>query len=121
MVNAMQIKRGLANFVDNEVLNKIPGGTLKKTLIGTFTGMYLNNINKMFSNVSTSPFVAALGIIDENGNVDIDTLMEEINKNVPEDGLKIDIDVLGFHLGDMRFHKRDLEQLKTYIVNSYGG
>ena len=118
MVTTAQIKRGLANFIDGEIMNKIPGGTVKKTLVGTFMGMYLHNIDKMVSNAHTSPFIVALGIIDVDGNIDIDTLMEEVKKNIPDTGLKIDIDVFGFHLGDMKLQRQDMESLRAHILRA---
>ena len=118
MVNVGQIKRGLANFVDAEILPKIPAGTLKRTLIGAGIGLYLSNLEKALSGASRSGYVAALGIIDEAGNVDIDRLADEIKRNMPPEGMRIDLDIMGFHLGDMTLHQSDIENLRVHIVNA---
>lgn len=118
MVNVSKIKRGLANFVDSEILNKIPGGTLKRTLVGTAMGLYINNLGNVLTDATKSPIVAALGIQDADHNVDIDVLAEEIRKNIPDTGIKIDLDLLGFHIGDMRLTKQDVDVLRTHILNA---
>lgn len=118
MVNVGQIKRGLANFVDDEILTKIPGGSLKRTLVGTGIGLYLSNLDNVISGLSGNTFVAGLGVIDERGNIDIDRLAEEIKRNMPPEGIKIDLDIMGFHLGDMTLHASDVEALRAHIVNA---
>ena len=118
MVNTAQIKRGLASFADDEILNKIPGGTLKKTLIGAAVGLYITNLEKNLAGISKSPFVSALGVIDDAGGVDLDALTDAIKKNIPEIGVHIDLDVMGFHLGDMTLHRSDIDSLRTHILSA---
>ena len=118
MVNIDQVKRGLANFVDSEILNKIPGGSLKKTLIGTAVGLYLSNFEKLIAGISGNALIAGLGVIDEHGNIDIDRLAEEMKKNIPSEGIRIDLDIMGLHLGDMTLHASDVETLRMHIVNA---
>ena len=118
MVNVSQVKRGLANFVDAEILPKIPVGSLKRTLIGAGMGLYISNIEKAIAGASSSPYIAALGIVDESGNIDIDKLAEEIKKNMTPEGIRINLDVMGFHLGDMTLNKSDVEVLRVHIVNA---
>jgi hypothetical protein len=118
MVNITKVKRGLANFADREILAKIPGGTLKKTAIGTMMGLYIKNAEKALNLNSKNVFISALGIVDENGDVDVDTLAEEIKKNISENGLRIDIDIFGLHLGDMTLRAADIDMMRTYISNA---
>ena len=118
MVNVGQIKRGLANFVDSEILPKIPAGTLKRTLIGAAIGLYLSNLEKAFTGATNSAYVTALGITDGAGNVDIDRLAEELKKNMPPEGMRIDLDIMGFHLGDMTLNHGDIERLRAHINNA---
>jgi hypothetical protein len=118
MVNVGQIKRGLANFVDREILTKIPGGTLKKTAVGTMMGLYINNVERLLSTDSQNPFISALGIVDADGNIDVNVLADALKQNVPESGMRIDIDVLGFHLGDMTLRPADVDLLRSYILNA---
>ena len=118
MVNTNQIKRGLANFADAEIVSKIPGGTMKKTLVGTAIGLYIGNMDKILSNGLKNPFVSALGVIDEAGNVDIDTLADALKKNISDGGVRVDLDFMGFHLGDMTLHRQDIDVLRTHILSA---
>ena len=118
MVTTGQIKRGLANFVDAEILPSIPGGTLKKTIIGTGVGLYLSNLDNTMATLSKNAYVVALGVTDEHGNVDIDRLADELKKNMPPEGVKIDLDIMGIHLGDMTLHRSDIDVLRSHIVGS---
>ena len=118
MVNVGQIKRGLANFVDAEILPKIPAGTLKRTLIGAAIGLYLSNLEKALAGATKSAYITALGVMDEAGNIDIDRLAEEIKRNMPPEGMRIDLDIMGFHLGDMTLNHSDIERLRAHIVNA---
>lgn len=118
MVTTSQIKRGLANFVDAEILPSIPGGTLKRTIIGTGVGLYLSNLENTMAALSKNAYVVALGVIDEHGNVNIDKLAEELKKNMPPEGVKIDLDIMGIHLGDMTLHRSDIDVIRTHIIES---
>lgn len=118
MVNTNQIKRGLANFVDAEIVSKIPGGTLKRTLLGTAMGLYIGNIDKILSNGMKSPLISALGVIDDAGNVDIDTLTDALKKNISDVGIHFDLDIMGLHLGDMTLHRQDIDVLRTHILSA---
>ena len=119
MVTIGQIKKGLASFVDAEILTKIPAGTLKRTLIGAGAGLYLANLEKTLSGASQSALVAGLGVADEHGNVDIDRLAEELRRNMPPEGVKINLDVMGVHLGDMTLHQSDIDTLRHHITSAY--
>lgn len=118
MVTRGQITRGLANFVDAEILPSIPGGTLKRTIIGTGVGLYLGNLEHTLEAISKNAYVVALGVTDEHGNVDIDKLAEELKKNMPPEGVKIDLDIMGIHLGDMTLHRSDIDVLRSHIIGS---
>lgn len=119
MVTIGQIKKGLASFVDAEILPAIPAGTLKRTLIGAGVGLYLANLEKALTGLSENALVAALGVVDEHGNVDIDKLAEELKKNMPSEGVKINLDVMGVHLGDMTLHQSDIDTLRHHITSAY--
>ena len=112
MVSIQQVKRGIAAFIDNEIMPGIPNGA-KKILIGTYISLALKNLDKGIG----APAIAFLGIA-ENGNVDIDTVIEQMKNNIPLEGMKVDLTVMGMNFGDIKFHKDDADRLKNYILNS---
>ena len=118
MVHISQISRGLARFADSEIFSKMNGNTFKRVAVGTAFSLYIKNMENIISNAVKNPFVSALGIMDEQNNVDIDLLVEEIKKNMPNAGVRIDIDVAGLHLADMTLNAQDVENIRYYIINS---
>ena len=80
--------------------------------------MEMNFASKGVAGATKSAYVTALGVTDESGNIDIDRLAEEIKKNMPPEGVRIDLDVMGFHLGDMTLHASDIEVLRVHVVNA---
>jgi hypothetical protein len=117
MVNAAQIKRGLGSFISREILPNIPGGTLKRVAVGTVMDLFLDNIEKSLAD-KDSALYGMLGIGDDSGNVDIHKLAETIKANMTDDGMRIDLNVWGFKLGDMTLHRGDVDNLVRHITNA---
>lgn len=118
MVHITQVSRGLARFADAEILSKLNGGTIKRVAVGTALSLYIKNMENILSKVTESPFISAMGIVDAQNNVDIDLLAEELKRNIPESGVRVDIDVMGMHLADMTLDASDIDNIKHYITNS---
>jgi hypothetical protein len=116
-VSVDKITRGLANFVDGEIVGRMPMGTVKRTLVGTAMGLYISNLDKAITGVQ-SPIISALGIFDADGGVDIDRVAEEARKNIPDSGVKVDLNVIGFHIAEMTLGRGDIDLLRSYIINA---
>lgn len=115
MVTKDQIKRGLSRYVDAEIVPRLPGGSVKKVIIGTALSLFMGNIEKNIDHLSDHPLIKTLGLIDESGRYDIDRLAEEVKRNMSDEGMKFCIDVLGMHVGDMTFHRSDVDSLRNHI------
>jgi hypothetical protein len=55
-----------------------------------------------------------LGLIDENGHIDIETLYEEAKKQAQKETIRIDIPLVG----TLKLNGDDIEKLYSYIKNS---
>ena len=117
MATANQIKRGFGTYIANEIMPNIPGGTLKKVAVGTFLDLFLDGIEGSINGGNTMLF-SLLGIKDDSGNIDVHKIAEKIKANVPDEGTKIDINILGFKLGDMVLHKRDIDDIVRHIMSA---
>jgi hypothetical protein len=115
MVNATQIKHGIARYVDSEILPKLPVGGLKRVALGTAASLYINGIDNVLENLTKNPFFSALGIVAEDGTYRIDRLAEALKGNIPDDGFKVSPRILGFSLGEMVFTRADIDALYRYI------
>lgn len=118
MVTIDKVKRGLANFADREIISKAPVGSFKKIAIGTAVGLYLSNLEKVVIQNKDSMFISALGVIQSDGAIDIDKLAGAVKENIPDEGMKINVDILGAHLADMTLRRADIDDIVNYIYNS---
>lgn len=112
MVSINQIEQGAVKFIDNviapEIPVNVPNGQLKKV---AFLAGAAYAVRKNVQQYASSPLLTQLGALDENGNVDLDGLLEAARGAVPENGFKVTVPILG----DLTFHVEDLERLAAYI------
>lgn len=114
MVTLEQVEMGVTSYLDHELMPSLGNeNSLQKVLIGTGIGLLLKKNFSKIEEMSQQPFIAAMGIFDENGNIDLDTLKEEVKKNIPkETGLQIDIPMVG----TLTFRANDIEKVCEYIT-----
>ena len=108
MVSVAQIEAGVARFIDNELAPKIPAdgpnGALKR--FGLLVGLSYNIKSKVPATLHS------MGAIDENGNVDLDSVAELARKYMPEAGLRVQVPVIN----ELVFYPADVDLLKRYIM-----
>lgn len=113
MVSIKQIEQGAVKFIDNviapEIPVNVPNGQLKKV---AFLAGAAYAVRKNVLQYANSPILVQLGALDENGNVDLDGLLEAARGAVPKNGFKVNVPILG----DLTFHIEDLEKLCEYIT-----
>jgi hypothetical protein len=115
MVNIDKIKRGAINYADAEILSKISGGSFKKVIAGAGIALYISNIEKIITENKDNALVAGLGVIHPDGSVDIERLAEAVKKYIPDEGVVINIELLGL---EMKLHKNDIDGMLSYILNA---
>lgn len=115
MVTKDQIRNGVKNYVNNEIVAKmqLSPNSIKRGLIITGINLWLDhNIESM---LNASSGAELLGIIDDNGHFDIDKLVSEFKRTMPPQGYKIDLNIATFKLGDMTVYGDDIDHLVNYI------
>lgn len=112
MATIAQIEAGAARYIDQELAPKIPTnipyGQIKK--IAAVAGA-VYAVKKRLRELISSPAVAAIGAVDEDGNVDVDGIAEAFMDQVPQKGFEVDVPILG----PLTFFKEDVEKLVDYI------
>lgn len=111
MVTVEQIQKGVASYLDAELMPNLHQEGLQKVLAGTAIGLAIKRSGSMIHGFTESPFIKMLGIVDEEGNIDIDVLKDELKENITEKGFNVDIPMLG----TMTFHKEDVDKLHKHI------
>lgn len=112
MVPINKIERGIASYLDAELMPQFSGNGIEKVIAGTAVSLALRKTGAIIASYKDNNIVKMLGIMDDNGNVDIDTLSDELKKNIPKEGVKVDVPMLG----TMTFHKDDVDKLHDYIM-----
>lgn len=112
MVSVNKIEQGVANYLDGELMPQLQGNGVEKVLVGTAASLFIRRFGAIIESYKDNKLVQMLGIMDEKGNVDVDTLAEEVKKNIPKDGIKIDVPIVG----TLTFHKEDVDKLYDYIM-----
>ncbi len=108
MVSMQQVEHGLARFIDAELAPKIPAdgqnGQLKR--MGFLVGVTYMLHKQLPALMKT------IGAVEQNGDVDIEVLLEVVRARVPEGGLRVQVPVVN----ELIFYPADVEQIKSYIM-----
>ena len=102
MVSIEQVKRGFANFVDREIVPVLPGW--KGILFAAGAPLV---IEKKARELPEHPLVQAMGVVDENGMVDIDKVYSAIKDKAVG---RWPVEIAG-----LKASEADLDKLYTYI------
>ena len=109
MVNATQIINGVVKYIDAEILSKINGW--QKWVLGAGAGIAVGRAGQIFNTIANHPMVKMLGVVDEQGMVDIDMLHKEFAKQAAKGPVTFDVPMLGA----MTINQNDVEKLYHYI------
>lgn len=113
MVTITQVQKGLATFVDNEMMKNMKG--VQSWLFGASAGIALSRTGEIFQSIKDNPIVKALGVITEDGEIDIDLISDELMKQAEKTGSRvINIPMIGA----FNISKSDINKLAEYIKNS---
>lgn len=111
MVPISKIEKGVAAYLDSEIMPKFPAG-IEKVIAGTAASLFIRKSGNIIASYKDNKTVQMLGIMDENANVDVDVLAEELKKNIPTEGVQVEVPMFG----TITFHKEDVDKLQEYIV-----
>lgn len=112
MVTMKQIEQGVAAYLDTELMPQLPSTGLEKVLAGTAISLFIRRSGTILDGYKNNKTVQMLGIMDAEGNVDVDLLASELKKNIPDEGVKVEVPMIG----SMTFHKEDVNKLHEYIT-----
>lgn len=111
MVSVDKVEKGIAAYLDAELMPKFNGGGLERVLVGTVASLVVKRIGTTIASYKDHGLVKMLGIMDDAGSVDIDTLTTEVKKNIAREGFAIDLPVIG----TLTFHSEDIDKLHKFI------
>lgn len=110
MVTADQIKAGIGDYLQQKMMPKLDN--LRQFLLGTVYGLGAAKMDALLEQAAKTPMLRALGVIQENGEVDLGTLFEAAHAQLKAQG-KLSIDIP--FMGTFAFDEQDLRDLYQAI------
>lgn len=93
MVNYENVVNGLVKYIDTEIVTQLSG--FKKIAFATGVSLAMKKSENIFNLVKDNKIMHALDLVDQNYNIDIDTLKTEILKNMGEEKIPVEIPMIG--------------------------
>lgn len=109
MISIDQLMRGVTRFADLEIIPHLPTG--KGIGAGIVLALLMDGGKGRILQLREHPAVQLMGIMDENGNVDLDRLYSAARPKVDGQKLPVTIPIIG----ELRFDVNDLDKLYKYI------
>lgn len=110
MVNSKQIVEGVVEFANKNIMPKLE--PTHQFLAGMALGVVGGKADGMLKALAAQPMISALGVIQPNGEVDLDTLYASASAQMDRQGaLPVDIPIIG----RMTFDRGDLDELYRTI------
>lgn len=113
MVNAQQIKSGVTKYINSEILPHLSG--LPKIGISAYVNLMSDKVPELMMQLRDQPGISILGVIDEEGNLDLDRLYKAVVPAMAE-GEKIKLEIP--MIGEFDLTKQDIDKLYKYVMNS---
>lgn len=114
MVRADSIAKGLASFVDAEVLPKMGG--VQRWVFGTAAGVMAKRADSVVQALMTSPIPRMFGLVNDEGLLDLDLVYGELSKQAGKTPAVIPIPMLG----ELRLSAQDVDSLYRHILSADG-
>ena len=93
MVHVSKVVKGLAAYVDTEIVSKMRG-SLKAWGFGAVSALVLSKASTMITALSENPIMKAFGIIDGE-QIDIDSLYQTIRAQAEKSEAVVDLSIFG--------------------------
>lgn len=110
MVSLAQVQMGVERYIDAEILAKIPDW--RKWVLGASASRMLSRSTEIFNQLKLSPVVAAMGVIDDQDQIDIDAIHAEFAKQAQRGAITFDVPLMGA----LTLNAADVDKLYSYIV-----
>ena len=108
MVTIDQAMRGTVRFIETEILPHLPTG--KGIGAGIAVALIMDGGKEKILSLRNHPVVQMMGVMDENGNINIDRLY---NAARPKFEQKLPVSIP--FIGELKFDQNDVDKLYRYI------
>lgn len=112
MVSVSRVEKGIATYLDREMMPKLDTDGLQGFGVGVITSLMVKRAGHIISGYKDNGIAQALGIFDKNGHVDVDVLREVLKENISDSGRKMTFPIVG----SFTFYKNDVDMLYSCIM-----
>lgn len=115
MVTKETLKNGVLTYIDSEIIPHLPSPG--RWGVGALIVLLTPKYDMLYDNLVNTPMMHTLGIIDEQGLVNSDALVDALSASAEKYGkMTVSFPVIG----TLSFSKEDVDKLKQYIKSSGG-
>lgn len=111
MVTMEQVKAGLMAYIDAEILPRMEG--YRRYGLTVYLALLMDNFSGKLMDALNRPAIAALGVMDESGRIDIEKV-----HNAAYSAMREDVDVSIPVVGRFVFSRADVDKLCEMIRRS---
>ena len=110
MVTFAQVKSGMSKYIAEEIISKMDGWKL--WVSGAAVALVLNKADSLFDSVKDNEFVSMLGIVRDDGMIDLESLRSAFKAQAEKSGaIAIDIPAIG----TITIGSNDIDMIYRYI------
>ncbi|MBQ8830859.1 MAG: hypothetical protein IJ017_04625 [Oscillospiraceae bacterium] len=114
-VTSKAVVDGFADYLSKELKPQYPTNTLGGFMMGFSSGLIRRRAEIVAAKLMSNPLISTF-VIDEEGMIDLDELLEAAREAVPDTGLIVSIPLSG----EVTFRKSDADVIKQYIERASG-
>lgn len=107
MVAYEHIEKGVANYIDTNIMNQFPDNGWKKIVIAAAVSI---GVKKYVNILKENETLQMIGLVAPDG-AEVDMYGEYLKKQIPESGMSIDIPLLG----ELIMHRHDVDEVLKHI------
>lgn len=117
MTTINDVERGIANYLDEELIPKLPENGFQKVLAGAAVSILIRRAGSSIETIKDHPVVKMMGILEEQQDgtilVDLDIIRDELKNQLTNNpnGINVDVPVIG----TMTFHASDIDRIYEHI------
>lgn len=112
MVSIDRIQSGISRYLDTEIVPKMSG--VNKWLVSAVASAYVSNAPELIRKLNENKAIAALNLIDEAGNVDVEKIYQSLKPAAAKCPAPITLPIIG----TLTFTEQDVDSLYAYIMQS---